>query len=231
MAQISLSQDAPDELYKFLKERNESEVNPATNKSLEYWDDVAKRYDNNYNGAISFKHVKIGTREFDKYLKSIGAPKNTKIADIGSGTGLIGHELKQEYNYSNMTAFDISPCMLEKAKEKNAYNDFVVSDLHVDEMTVYHAQFDHAISIACFVVGIIKPEALEKMARLVKPGGMVTISFRESNFDNEETGYKMKLEEMEKLGVWQRISIVLDEYICLDPTAPMRAYYTTLRKC
>ena len=27
----------------------------------------------------------------------------------------------------------------------------------------------------------------------------MTISFREKNFDNEETGYKVKLEEMEKL--------------------------------
>ena len=230
MATDSRTEDAPDELYKFLKERDENKVNPVTNKSLEYWNKSANRYDKNYNGGVSFKHVKIGAREFNKHLKSIEAPKNTKIADIGTGTGLIGHELKQEYEFSNMTAFDFSPCMLEKAKEKNAYNDLVVCDIHVDEMIEYHEQFDHAISIGCFVVGIIKPEALEKLVRLVKPGGMITISFREKNFDNQETGYRVKLEEMEELGVWKKVDCVLDEYMCLG-SDPIRAYYVTLRKC
>ncbi|KAI6646514.1 hypothetical protein LOD99_12635 [Oopsacas minuta] len=229
MAKSSTSDDS--KLYQFLQERNDPGVFPEGKESLDYWNEVADRYDNNYNGGISFKHITIGAREFDKHLMMKDVPKNAKIADIGSGTGLIGQKLKEEYHYSNMTAFDISPAMLEKAKEKSCYNDFVISDLHTDELVEYHQQFDHAISIACFVLGIIKPQALETVARLVKSGGLVTLSFREKNYDNELTGYRQKVEKMEKAGVWKQISIVLDEYMCLDPDNAVRGYYVTLQVC
>ena len=44
--------------------------------------------------------------------------------------------------------------MLEEAKKKDAYRDFSLCDLNKDNLEKYYKQFDHAISIGCFVLGI-----------------------------------------------------------------------------
>ena len=223
--------DKKKELYTYSLARHEVDNQPEGKEVQDFYNRNAKFYDEfmRDGGCVYYT---IGARELTKHLKEIKAPKDVKIADVGAGTGLVGQLLTELYGYNNLTAFDVSAGMLEEAKKKDAYNDFVMCDLHVDDMEKYQQKYDHAISIGCFVLGIVKPIALEKVASLVKPGGLVCISFREKNLDNEKAGYRPMLDELEAKGVWKEVSRVLDDYLPLDlGEDAIKGYYLVFQIC
>ena len=137
----------------------------------EFYDRNASYYDEFVEKGNCMFHFN-GARELAKYLKEINCPKDTRILDVGAGTGAVGQLLKEHSGYTNIVAMDISPGMLEEEKKKDVYNEFIYCDLNEDHMDKYYKQFDDAISIGCFVLGILVPETLDRMARFVKPGGL-----------------------------------------------------------
>ena len=206
-------QDKETELYKYINTRHDHDSKQVEGAEVkDFYDRNAACYDDILLKGDCVSHI-MGARELAKHMKEAGCPSDAKIGDVGAGTGLVGQQLKEEYGYSNITAMDISPGMLEEAKKKGAYNDFVVCDLNEEHLEKFQNQFDHAISIGCFVLGNLKPVALEMMASFVKPGGFVCISFREKNLASKHLGYKEKLEEMDTKGVWKEISRVIDKYL------------------
>ena len=218
---------------KYVQLRNVSSE-PATGEEIKrFYDLHAQDYDRILKD-IKFIAQIIGPQELDKQLKVMKCPPDAKIADVGAGTGMPGQTMK-ELGYTNMTAFDISPGMLEEAKKKDVYTDFILCDFNEDTMEKYHKQFDHAISIGSFLSGNLTCGALDKIARIVKSGGLVCISFRERNLESEELGYKQKLEEMEKNGIWKELSRVLDDYNenphPSEGTKLVKAYYIVFKVC
>ena len=175
------SKFSSEELSPFLKFVKNSD------EAKHYYNQNATKYDYFYQVAGGVFHI-IGVREFVKHLNDVTPLRDVKIADIGAGTGTVGQLLK-ENGYTNLTAFDISAHMLEEAKMKNIYKD-LLSAISMKKMEEYFQQFDYAISIACFGFGLIKPHGLDKITSLVKPGGLVCISFREVTLESEELGFK-----------------------------------------
>ena len=196
-----------------------------------FWDNQSKEFDN--LGLKMRRLCVVGARELDRHLKEY-APKNAKIADMGAGTGLVGQILREVYGYTNLTAFDISKSMLDEAKKKGIYNHFVICDLNDGDLTEFDQQYDHLICIGCFVQGVVKPSGIEKVSKMVKPGGFVCLSFREANFNMKEGGYREGVEELERRGVWKEKSRVLDEYFNSGPDSnfnKIKGYYITLQIC
>ncbi len=60
-------------------------------------------------------------------IKRIAGHVVGRIADLGCGSGLVGMAVKEAENY--LIGVDISAKMLEKAKEKNVYDELVKSDI------------------------------------------------------------------------------------------------------
>ena len=94
-----------------------------------------------------------------------------KIIDAGAGTGLAGVELFK-LGYTNIDALDISQEMLNEAKKTNVYTKLICAPLNEQrnpeiETGEYHAM----ISTGALVIAHVRPEALEEMIRMVKPGG------------------------------------------------------------
>ena len=218
---------------KYIQNRNISSERATGKEIKEFWDLHSQDYDTFGKNIKKCSHI-IGPQELTKHLKEMKCPLDAKIADIGAGTGMPGQIMK-ELGYTNMTAFDISPGMLEEAKKKDVYTDFILCDFNEDSMEKYHKQFDHAMSIGSFASGNLMCEALEKIAKMVKPGGLVCISFREKNLESEELGYKQKLEEMGKIGIWKEISRSLDGYNEAahpsEGTKLVKAYYIVFKVC
>ena len=212
-------QDKESELYKYTLARHDKEDNKCGSKEvMDFYNRNASYYEEFMSKGGGVFHI-VGAREFGKQLKEIKCPTDTKILDVGAGTGVVGQLLKEQSGYTNIVAMDISPAMLEEAKKKDAYKEFILCDLNEDNLEKYYKQFDHAISIGCFVLGNLLPETLDKMASFVKPGGFVCISFREKNLESEKLGYRQKLEEMQAKGVWKEISRLVDDYLPMDKGA------------
>ena len=225
-------QDKETELYKYINTRHDHDSKQVEGSDVQqFYDRNAACYDDILLKGNCVFHI-VGARELAKQLKEASCPSDAKIGDVGAGTGLVGKQLKEEYGYTNIVAMDISPGMLEEAKKKGAYNDFIICDLNADDLEKHHDQFDHAISIGCFVLGNLMPIALEKIASFVKPGGFVCISVREKTLANEHLGYRQKLEEMEAKGVWKKISRIVDTYLPMEKSEELaKGCYIVFKVC
>ncbi|PIK34188.1 putative Williams-Beuren syndrome chromosomal region 27 protein-like [Apostichopus japonicus] len=89
----------------------------SVDEVIQWYDDCATLYDQNFNSAGFQFHLTTveATLEFVK-------DKDAAILDLGAGTGTIGDLLKKE-GYSNMDALDASQGMLDIASKKNLYKN------------------------------------------------------------------------------------------------------------
>jgi len=104
------------------------------------------------------------------------APR-ARVLDVGTGTGvLVPHLVARIGPEGSVVAIDISTAMLEKARAKHASPQvrFVLADIHRTGMP--DASFDAVFCNAVFPHFDDKPLALAECARLLRPGGLLTIS-------------------------------------------------------
>ena len=93
-----------------------------------------------------------------------------KIIDAGAGTGLAGEELFK-LGYTNIDALDISQEMLNEAKKKNIYKKLICAPLTEQRIPeIQTGEYHGLISTGALVIAHVRPEALEEMTRMVKPG-------------------------------------------------------------
>ena len=143
-----------------------------TNKFIEIWDSLAPICDEQTKNELSDFHTKIYTHLIIK-----NAPKKTplKILDVGCGAGFFSIILSHEGH--NVTGIDISPKMIEMAKN-NAKNErvepeFLVMDTHKTNFRDY--SFDLIISRNT-IHALDDPElAYREYKRLLKPAAKLII--------------------------------------------------------
>lgn len=111
----------------------------------------------------------------DAYKKIFPATGN--VVDIGCGVGLDSVALAK--NGYNVTAFDISPNMIQMVKE-NSEKYGVKIETGVFSFNaipkIYHGKFDNVVSVGNTIAHLTKNElqsGLKKIYALLKPGGKV----------------------------------------------------------
>lgn len=88
----------------------------------------------------------INYRVADK-IAELYAPLNGKILDLGCGTGLLGAKIKTKNN--QLYGVDISPKMLELAREKNIYAELKQQDI-IQYLQTEHPDFDCVVAADVF---------------------------------------------------------------------------------
>ena len=89
--------------------------------------------------------------------------------DLGAGTGHASLVLKK-YGFTNIDGLDLSPEMLKKAKEKNAYKNYICEAITEKRLDIETGTYDAIISAGAVTSGYIKANAFNEILRLVKPG-------------------------------------------------------------
>lgn len=89
-----------------------------------FYNETAEKYE----GFVP--HQKEIAKRLIIFFKELNINKNSKILDLGAGTGVVTEEIVKE-NYKNITLLDISENELEIAREKESLKnaDFVIADL------------------------------------------------------------------------------------------------------
>ena len=111
----------------------------------------------------------------DRALKRVHpekTAKNTKIIDMGAGTGQVGIQLKK-LGYVAVDALDISPQMLREAKKKNAYQKLIcapISDQRIDGIKTGEYFVVMCVGTLLLNIGHVGPSAFNEMNRIVENG-------------------------------------------------------------
>lgn len=102
-----------------------------------------------------------------------------QVIDVGAGTGLIGVELYR-LGYTSLHALDLSQEMLNEARRKSVYKQFICTPLNDQQIPeIETGEFDSLICGGALFMGHIRPSAFEEMIRMVKKGKPVTKSLSE----------------------------------------------------
>ncbi len=119
----------------------------------------------------------VGDEKISMLLENMSVFKGDKIADIGTGTGLLIPYLSKAIGSSGMVyALDFSPAMLREAKNKFGYLKNI-SFICVDVMKVtLPCLVDMAICNGCFPHFPDKIGALKAIFDALLPGGILVIS-------------------------------------------------------
>jgi SAM-dependent methyltransferase len=126
------------------------------------------------------------------------AGEGADVLDAGCGTGQVGEALRG-LGVGRVTGFDLSPEMLELARRRGAYDELVEGPL-LDPLPFEPGSFDAAVSSGVFTIGHVGPSALAHLATVVRPGGTVSITFRDDSVG--PLGHEREAERLAGLGVW-----------------------------
>src|SRR3984885_2963344 len=106
---------------------------------------------------------------FATVLNELGVGVGTRLLDIGCGSGYaarMGATLG-----ATVTGIDITPALIEIARERVPEGDFIVTDM--DELPLGDASFDAAVAFNAFQFADDPAQAVREAARVVAPGGLV----------------------------------------------------------
>ena len=107
------------------------------------------------------------------------------VLDLGAGTGILGMALAAR-NCGPLEAADISPEMLDQARTKGVYRRLVVTDANA-HLPFPDNSFAGVVSSGTFTLGHLGPEILPDLLRVLRPGGLLTISVNSRHYD--EAGF------------------------------------------
>ena len=137
-------------------------------------------------------------------------PKGARILDAGAGTGLVGQCLAG-LGYTDLTAMDLSPVMLDESRKKNLYRE--LHQMVMGEPLDFPSDaFDAVVSVGVFTMGRAPASSFDELVRVTRPGGHLVFSIRLDAF--KTGGFDQKLVALEAQHKWQLAEVT-------DPFAPL----------
>ncbi|XP_061195921.1 methyltransferase-like protein 27 [Saccostrea echinata] len=169
------------------------------------YDDVSRDYDQVVldNG---YKAPKSCTDAVTKLYPEAERAQKT-ILDIGAGTGLLADEM-QKKGFKIFDALDPSQGMLDIAKEKGVYRNYICEAVGKEPLNIPSNSYDIVTVVGSHIANHIESEALIEIIRLVKPGGIVCIVARMeslSNLDKYKDSFFPLCQKLEEEQKWRKI--------------------------
>ena len=167
--------------------------------------ELAERYDewaSDYDSELAEKFGWVGPQKAAEVF-SRHVPKDAKVLDAGAGTGLVGQCLTG-LGYPDLVAMDLSPAMLEEARQKGVYSELRQMVMG-DTLDFPTDSFDAVISVGVFTVGHAPPSSLCEMVRVTRPGGPIVFTLRPDVYENQ--GFKEIQTGLESADEWTLVEV------------------------
>ena len=120
-----------------------------------------------------------------------------RILDAGCGTGLVGIALSK-YGAIKIDGLDISPGMLEIARQSGVYEELEEADL-TKPIARGDGKYDAVLCVGTLTKGHVGPDpALSEFVRITKRGGFIVATVLDEIW--ESAGFRAKVDDLVSLG-------------------------------
>lgn len=172
---------------------------------VELYGSWADDYDTELLDELGYVAPRVAAEAFCRHVQD----KNALVLDVGCGTGLVGAELHQA-GYQHVDGLDISNEMLERAREKGAYEALLRADL-TQTLDLPDNHYAAMISAGTFTHGHVGPDGLDELIRTTKPGGIICFTINEGVFEKHD--FPGKFQTLVTAGKVRVVEQVRKDYI------------------
>ena len=150
--------------------------------------------------------------------------KDSRILDVGSGTGLAGEYLAR-LGYSNIDGLDYSREMLAVARQKQVrgtkvYKELLHADLN-EPLPVLSGTYDALICTGTFTHAHVGPGCLEELFRILSKGGLFACTVQKDVW--KESGFNVEIARLRDNGIIRERHMEMGKYFDND-TEPQGWY-------
>ena len=124
------------------------------------------------------------------------AERDAPIAELGCGTGLGGRALK-EAGFTTIDGFDLSPEMLNRARDTGAHRETGPVDLS-QPLCLPEGTYHHAAAIGALTPKTLPPTVFDEILSILPPGGFFVFSLNDHAIADQ--GFNTRLLELTELG-------------------------------
>lgn len=181
----------------------------STDDTRTFYDDWAKSYDKGVlDESQDYVGPAIAAATLLKHLGSTTIDKSFEILDAGCGTGLVGTNLTKA-GARIVDGVDLSPGMLEVARDTGVYRKLDVADLS-RPLSAKDQSYDAVLCIGTLTEAHVGPEAIDEFVRVVKRGGFVVATVLGKIW--EPNGYEARVKSLAEQGKVKLVSAELEDY-------------------
>ena len=159
--------------------------------NIAYYKGFADHYDEGFADAMGYN----SPHALAKVFHELSTDQDNPIVDIGCGTGLAALALALPKH--SIDGYDISPEMLDKAREKQLYRTLYNANLKLS-LKAYPNDYGALISVGTFTLGHLGPNDLGNLLTLLRPNGLVCITVSATHF--KAKGFAAFLEGLHGVG-------------------------------
>lgn len=126
-----------------------------------------------YDADVFERSGVIGSARIADLLADLVPDRNTRLVDLGCGTGAVGVRLA-EHGFRRIVGYDLSPEMLQLAVTTRAYERLAVVDLN--DPTIPECEPDvigASVSAGTFTHGHVGAGAVPHLVRMLAPGSAI----------------------------------------------------------
>ncbi|KAF6026376.1 WBSCR27 [Bugula neritina] len=191
----------------------------------EFYDNHAVDYDADYQ-VYSYSGPQVVAQTTHDLFKE---RLDSRILDVGSGTGLIAEKLLALEQYTNLEGLEPSEGMNKIAEEKKLYTNIMQRFLFLDYA------YDGVVTCGTFVAGHMKSEVLVEICNILKPGGYFIMAMRDKYLETVEE-YKLHLRStinsLVKEGKWRTVrDEVFSNWWLLENSQGLDGHLFVFQKC
>ena len=151
------------------------------------FDQFAPDYDSRMLSQLQYRAPAI-LRELGEML-GLAADAPYTMLDLGCGTGLMGAAARDWA--SRLDGIDLSPVMVQKARERGIYNDLAVSDI-ADWLAACERRYDIVFAADTLVyLGELEP-LFRHVSQVLSPGGYFLFTVEKKDGEGFELGPKRR---------------------------------------
>ena len=149
----------------------------STSDLMDLYKDWATRYDHDLARNWGYPAPALAVQHLMRVLRS----RDARVLDAGCGTGLVG-QLMHAQGLRQLHGLDFSPEMLAQAQGKGVYQSLTQADLN-QPLALADDRFDAVVSVGTFTSAHVQPQALNELVRIVRPGGWLAFTVRDTYWD------------------------------------------------